>query len=106
MGKFEFKKKLELNQFKEGAFLEFRLLSYKDLESVSSLNIDKETNDPAKLEKATKATLGIMKANLVSGSLPNAAGELVGVEAADLDELPIEILVEAIRFLVPPQPGA
>lgn len=98
MSKFSFTKKLELNSYKEGAYLEFQLLTFKDVKKISGLQITQDEKDPKKIEEAGNTAIDILKSQFVSGKLPSNNG-LDSVTKEDLGDLPIPILTEAMNFL-------
>ena len=98
MSKFTLSKRLDLARFKEGAYLDFGLLSFGEIERLSDLNISSETTDQKEIKKAMEVAISLLEEKFISGKLP-LGEELVDVTKEDLKDLPIEILTEAMSFL-------
>lgn len=100
MSKFTLSKKLDLSKYKEGAYLEFNLPTYKEIDVLSKLEVDSETKDPVKIKKGFDDTITVLASKFKAGRLPNADGGLEDVLKDDLKGLPIEVLNEAVNFLL------
>ena len=99
MTKFNFAKKLELNEYGQGAYLEFNLLTFREIEKLSKISIDTESTDPKKLSDAITLSIGVLTDQFISGKLPNGKDELAPVAKEDMADLPVEILTKAMNFL-------
>ena len=98
MSKFKITKKLNLDRFGKGSYLSFSLVTYKESEKIAALDI-KEDDNPKEVSKSAKIGLDLLKSKFVEGKLPNLKDELVEVLSEDFDDLPIEIISDAIGFL-------
>jgi len=99
MGKFNLAKKLDLAKFGEGAYLEFNLLTFAEIKTLSQLNIKPDTTDIGEISKAMEEAVKVLSDKFISGKLPGEGNNLVDVAKEDLADLPVEILTEAMSFL-------
>lgn len=97
MSKFKITKKLDLDRFGKGSYLSFSLVTYKESEEISEIDI--KLDDPKEAKKSAKIGLDLLKSKFIEGKLPDINDKLVEVLSEDFADLPIEIISEAISFL-------